>query len=65
METLAIVAYKQPVSKSEIENIRGVNCDYSIQKLLEKDLITIQGKGDGPESQFFMALAVRSWIILG
>ena len=48
LETLAIVAYKQPVSKSEIENIRGVNCDYSIQKLLEKDLITIQGKGDGP-----------------
>ncbi|HRB37904.1 MAG TPA: SMC-Scp complex subunit ScpB, partial [Bacteroidia bacterium] len=47
LETLAIVAYKQPVSKSEIENIRGVNCDYSIQKLLEKDLITIQGKGDG------------------
>ena len=35
LETLAIVAYKQPVSKSEIENIRGVNCDYSIQKLLE------------------------------
>jgi segregation and condensation protein B len=48
LETLAIIAYKQPVSKSEIENIRGVNCDYSIQKLLEKELITIQGKGDGP-----------------
>lgn len=48
LETLAIVAYKQPVSKPEIENIRGVNCDYSIQKLLEKDLIYIQGKGDGP-----------------
>jgi len=48
LETLAIIAYKQPVSKSEIENIRGVNCDYSIQKLLEKELINIQGKGDGP-----------------
>ncbi len=48
LETLAIIAYKQPVSKSEIEKIRGVNCDYSIQKLLEKDLIAIEGKSDGP-----------------
>lgn len=48
LETLAIIAYKQPISKSEIEHIRGVNCDYSIQKLLEKELIYIQGKGDGP-----------------
>ena len=39
LETLAIIAYKQPLSKSEIEHIRGVNCDYSIQKLLEKELI--------------------------
>jgi segregation and condensation protein B len=48
LETLAIVAYKQPVSKSEVEQIRGVNCDFSIQKLLEKRLIRISGKGDGP-----------------
>src|SRR5436190_256938 len=48
LETLAIIAYKQPISKSEIEHIRGVNCDYSIQKLLEKELVLIQGKGDGP-----------------
>ena len=48
METLSIVAYKQPVSKPEIEKIRGVNCDYSIQKLLEKELIVIEGKSDGP-----------------
>jgi segregation and condensation protein B len=48
LETLAIIAYKQPVNKSEIEQIRGVNCDYSIQKLLEKDLIAILGKSDGP-----------------
>ena len=38
METLAIIAYKQPITKSEIELIRGVNCDYSVQKLLEKEL---------------------------
>lgn len=46
LETLAIVAYKQPISKSEIEQIRGVNCDYTIQKLLEKDLIVIAGRSD-------------------
>jgi segregation and condensation protein B len=46
LETLSIIAYKQPVTKSEIEKIRGVNCEYSIQKLLEKELIEITGKSD-------------------
>lgn len=46
METLAIIAYKQPVTKTDVEQIRGVNCDYSIQKLLEKELIAIVGKSD-------------------
>lgn len=46
METLSIIAYKQPVTKSVIEQIRGVNCDYTIQKLLDKDLVTITGRGD-------------------
>jgi segregation and condensation protein B len=46
LETLAIIAYKQPVTKPDIEQIRGVNCDYSIQKLLEKDLISIIGKSE-------------------
>jgi segregation and condensation protein B len=46
LETLAIVAYKQPITKSEIESIRGVNCDYSIQKLLEKELIIITGRDE-------------------
>ncbi|MBK6392673.1 MAG: SMC-Scp complex subunit ScpB [Saprospiraceae bacterium] len=48
LETLAIIAYKQPVSKPEIERIRGVNCDHTIQKLLEKELISIEGRGEGP-----------------
>ncbi len=48
LETLSIIAYKQPVTKSEIEYIRGVNCDYSIQKLLEKELVEIEGKSDAP-----------------
>jgi segregation and condensation protein B len=48
LETLAIIAYKQPITKPELEHIRGVSCDYSIQKLLEKELIVIAGKSDGP-----------------
>ena len=48
LETLSIIAYKQPVTKNDVEHIRGVNCDYSIQKLLEKDLIEIQGKSEDP-----------------
>src|SRR6185503_10418529 len=49
LETLSIIAYKQPVTKSEIEIIRGVNCDYAVQKLLEKDLVIIAGrKEDSP-----------------
>ena len=46
LETLSIIAYKQPVAKSEIEIIRGVNCDYAVQKLLEKDLIVIAGRNE-------------------
>jgi segregation and condensation protein B len=46
LETLAIIAYRQPITKLEIEQIRGVNCDYSVQRLLEKELIKIVGKAD-------------------
>ncbi len=46
LETLAIIAYKQPLAKSEIESIRGVNCDYAVQKLLEKDLVIISGRNE-------------------
>jgi segregation and condensation protein B len=48
METLALIAYKQPVSKSELEEIRGVGCDYALQKLLEKELVLISGRSEGP-----------------
>jgi segregation and condensation protein B len=46
LETLAIVAYKQPITKPEIERIRGVNCDYVVKTLLEKDLVTIVGRAE-------------------
>ena len=48
LETLSIIAYKQPVTKSEIEAIRGVNADYTVQKLLEKELCEIIGRDEGP-----------------
>jgi segregation and condensation protein B len=46
LETLAIIAYKQPITKGEIEHIRGVSSDYSVQKLLEKELIVISGRNE-------------------
>jgi len=46
LESLAIIAYKQPITKGEVEAIRGVNSDYSIQKLLEKELIAISGRNE-------------------
>ena len=68
METLSIIAYKQPISKSQIEEIRGVNSDYGVQKLLEKDLIEIIGRGDsigrpllyGPSQQFMDHFGLKS-----
>jgi segregation and condensation protein B len=46
LETLAIIAYKQPMTKPELENIRGVNSDYILTTLLEKNLITISGRAE-------------------
>ncbi len=44
LETLAIIAYRQPVTKPEIEGIRGVNADYVLHRLLERGLVTITGR---------------------
>ncbi|MDO4546962.1 MAG: SMC-Scp complex subunit ScpB [Clostridia bacterium] len=44
METLSIIAYRQPVTKSQIEAVRGVKCDYSVQSLLNKGLIQELGR---------------------
>ncbi len=48
LETLSIIAYSQPITKAEIENIRGVNADGMIKLLLSKDLIKVVGKKDAP-----------------
>jgi segregation and condensation protein B len=47
LETLAIIAYRQPVSKPEIEGIRGVNCDQVLLNLMEKNLVAITGRSEG------------------
>lgn len=48
METLAIVAYRQPVTKASLEAVRGVSCDGMLQKLLDRELIKIGGRADLP-----------------
>ena len=48
METLAIVAYRQPITKAAIEAVRGVSCDGMLQKLLDRDLVKIGGRADLP-----------------
>ncbi|MDX1439664.1 MAG: SMC-Scp complex subunit ScpB [Rubricoccaceae bacterium] len=46
LETLSVIAYKQPVSKPEVDHVRGVQSDYAIRQLLERDFITVVGRSD-------------------
>jgi len=48
VETLAIVAYRQPITKPEVDHIRGVDSGYILRQLLEKDLIEVAGRYEGP-----------------
>ncbi len=48
LETLSIIAYKQPVTKAEIEKIRGVSCDHAVSKLVEYSLVSELGRLDAP-----------------
>lgn len=68
LETLAIVAYRQPVTKPEVESIRGVNCDQVLLSLLERNLIAISGRADtvgkpllyGTTDEFLRAFGLNS-----
>ncbi|MBS1512540.1 MAG: SMC-Scp complex subunit ScpB [Bacteroidetes bacterium] len=62
LETLAIIAYKQPITKSEMESIRGVNCDYAVQKLLEKDLVIISGRREEAVGQPLLYSTSKSFM---
>ena len=52
LETLAIIAYKQPITRGEIEEIRGVGCDMMVRKLLARNLIKECGRSDAPGRPF-------------
>lgn len=68
LETLSIIAYKQPITRVEIERVRGVSCDHAVNKLLEYDLITELGRLDAPgrpllfgtTEQFLRSFGVKS-----
>ena len=68
LETLSIIAYKQPVTRLEIERVRGVSCDHAVNKLLEYDLIMEVGRLDAPgrpllfgtTEQFLRSFGVQS-----
>ena len=68
LETLSIVAYKQPVTRLEVERIRGVNCDHAMNRLVEFDLIQELGRKDAPgrpllfgtTEQFLRSFGVKS-----
>lgn len=62
LETLSIIAYEQPVTKSEIEQIRGVNCDYAVQKLLDKELVTIAGRKEESPGKPLIYTTSRSFM---
>ncbi len=47
LETLAVIAYKQPVTKPEVDHVRGVSSDYALRQLLERDFVEIAGRGEG------------------
>lgn len=65
LETLAIIAYKQPITRSEMEFIRGVNVDYIVNSLLEKDLITIHGRAETPGRPILYATTKTFLKVLG
>lgn len=65
LETLSIIAYKQPVVKSEVEKIRGVGVDYAVQKLLEKGLLEIKGRAELPGKPVLYGTSAKFMEYLG
>jgi segregation and condensation protein B len=65
LETLAIIAYKQPISRIAMEQIRGVNCDGVLATLLDRELIEITGRGEGMGKPFLYATTKKFLEYLG
>ncbi len=65
LETLAIIAYKQPISRMQIEAIRGVNCEGVLATLMERELVSISGRGDGIGKPFLYSTTKKFLEYLG
>ncbi len=65
LETLAIVAYRQPVSRSAVEAIRGVNCDAVLERLMAHDLVAEVGRADGPGRPRLFGTTLRFLQVVG
>jgi segregation and condensation protein B len=65
LETLAIVAYSQPVSRPEISEVRGVNSDSVLQTLLERELVTEVGRRQGPGGAVLYGTTERFQVVFG
>ncbi|HUV37425.1 MAG TPA: SMC-Scp complex subunit ScpB, partial [Patescibacteria group bacterium] len=65
LETLAIIAYKQPISRLDIEQIRGVNCDGVLSTLQDRELIEVSGRGEGIGKPFLYTTTKRFLEYLG
>ena len=59
LETLAVIAYKQPVTKPEIDHVRGVGSDYALRQLMERDFVAISGRGEGVGRPLLYATSER------
>ena len=64
-ETLAIIAYQQPVSRARIEEVRGVNCESVLGNLELRDLITEVGRGSGPGQPRLYGTTMRFLQVMG
>jgi segregation and condensation protein B len=65
LETLAVIAYRQPVLRAEIEAIRGVNCGEILRQLMERDLVRISGRSDELGRPYYYATSKRFLCLFG
>lgn len=65
LETLSIVAYKQPVARAEIERIRGVQCGEALRQLLDRRLVKVSGRSDQPGRPLLYATTIRFLEVFG
>ena len=65
LETLAVIAYRQPVTRADVESIRGVSCGEIIRQLIERDLVTVAGRSEELGRPYFYATTKRFLEVFG